>query len=155
MMPHALSRDLRSRAENYEHIQQRLASDMLVIDAKNREIKSLSEKLRHLEMGKAAPEFLKDLRQTKNQLKEMDLLVKRLRRTISTQTANVGGVGAASSSTSDANVNLSLDFYEKRIEKLEKLLKEKTNDLERLSYLFDWQKDSNVKIESNQNWVNY
>ena len=124
----ALSRDLRSRAENYEQIKQQLAADMRIIDTKNKEIKSLNEKLRLLEMGKMAPDYLKEMRQIKNQLKEMDLLVKRLRRPVATQTT---------SSSAEANVNISLDFYEKRIEKLEGLLREKTNDFERLNCLFD------------------
>lgn len=143
----ALSRDLRSRAENYEQLKQQLESDMRVINEKNKEIKGLNEKLKQLEMGKTAPEYLKDLRQVKNQLKEMDLLVKRLRRSIATQATN------GMPSSSEANVNISLDFYEKRIEKLEALLREKSNDLDRLNCLFGMNKNSNMSGVSSQPWV--
>ena len=119
----SLNKELLVKAEHCERAQRQIETDIKVIESKNKEIKSLSEKLRLLEIGKTAPDFLKDLRQAKNQLKEMDLVVKRLRR--------------PQANNSDSGVNISLDFYEKRIEKLEALLREKTSELDRVNCLFE------------------
>ena len=71
----AYNKELLVRVEYYEKHQHQIEQDIQIIDAKNKEIKNLSEKLRLLEINKTAPDYLKELRKAKNQLKEMDLLV--------------------------------------------------------------------------------
>lgn len=74
-----------------------------------------------MESGRTVPEYVRELKRVRAQLKEMDLLVKRLRKT----------------SDPNSGANLSLDYYEKRIESLESQLKERTLDLDRYRRLWE------------------
>ena len=98
--------------------------DLNVIRSKNKEIKKLNDKLKLLETGKLPVDCLRQQKIMKNQLKEMELLVKRLRaqRSQGNDENDVDSVDA---------VCLSIDFYQKKIEQLEVNLKEKNADLER------------------------
>lgn len=113
---------LKQKLEYYEKNQHQIEQDVKLIELKNLEMKKLQEKLKFIEMGKTAPEYIRELKRLKTQLKEMDLLVKRQKK---------------NSNSPNSEVNLSLDYYEKRIESLEAHLKEKTLDFDRYKRMWE------------------
>jgi hypothetical protein len=129
--------DLIKRVEYYEKNQHQIELDCKVIEAKNAEIKKLNEKLKQLEMGKQAPECLREIKRLKQQLKEMDLLVKRMRQSGRTSSMNIDRARSKENVDTRSTVTLSLEYYEKRIEQLEHSLKEKTLDFDRMNRM--WQ----------------
>lgn len=121
-----MNNNLKKLIGYYEKNQQQIEQDVIVINEKNKEIKSLSEKVSYLEKGRAVPDYVKEVRMLKSQLKEMDQALKRL---------NKRGSGSSTSNNKDA-INLSLNYYENRIEKLEKELKDKTLEVERFNQMW-------------------
>jgi protein QN1 len=111
-----VNKTLADKNEFYAKNQRQIELDIHVLSAKNKEIKKLNEKLKLLESGKTPVDCLRQIKSLKNQLIEMESLVKRLKQPHS----------------SAASVSLSIEFYEKKIEQLESQLKEKSLDLERL-----------------------
>jgi len=91
---------------------------MDVIRAKNKEIKKLNDKLKLLENGKLPVDCLRQQKVMRNQLKEMEALVRRLKDNSRQQNEN-------------DPVCLKLDFYERRIGDLTGMLAERDADLER------------------------
>ena len=133
------NKELLRRVDYYEKNQQQIELDIKIIDTKNKEIKRLQDKLKLLEMNKAAPECLKELKRAKNQLKEMDLLVKRIKKPTSAGFGVISNKNDLKQQQIDSNsvINLSLDYYESRIEQLEAQVKEKTHDLERFNRMWE------------------
>lgn len=125
-------RDLTERLHFYEKNQHQIEMDVKLIESKNQEIKRLKDNVKSLEMGKVTSDQIKELKRLRQQVKELDSLVKRQRRSHS-------AAKSPSNPQLDPNnfPNLSLDYYEKRIEHLEKQLKEKTFDLERLNRMWE------------------
>lgn len=72
--------EMRQRLEYYEKHQHQIEDDVKEIEARREEIKRLKEKLKALESGKTAPEYIRELKRVRTQLKEMELLVKRLKK---------------------------------------------------------------------------
>ncbi len=125
----AINKNLTQIVDYYEKNQQQIELDLKIIDSKNKEIKSLNDKVKYLEQSRVAPDYLKEIKRLKNQLKEMDLVVKRLRRSPNKdQASNV--------ISQNQSINLSLDYYEQRIESLEAMLKDKSYDVERLNRMW-------------------
>lgn len=114
---------LTEKNEYFNKNQRQIDLDLNVIRSKNKEIKKLNDKLKLLETGKLPVDCLRQQKIMKNQLKEMESLVKRLKS--QRFQPNDGSIDQA-----DA-VCLSIDFYQKKIEELERNLKEKNDDLER------------------------
>lgn len=133
------NKELLRRVDYYEKNQQQIELDIQIIDTKNKEIKRLQDKLKLLEMNKAAPDCLKELKRAKNQLKEMDLLVKRIKKPTSSGFGVISNKNDLKQQQIDSNsvINLSLDYYETRIEQLEAQVKEKTHDLERFNRMWE------------------
>ena len=132
--------ELRKRVAYYETNQQLIETDVLIIDEKNKEIKRLGDKLHAAEMGRAAPDFLKQIGAQKKQLREMHLLVKRLTDQTSSRLRRGGHQIVANqlspTTTPAPAVTLSIDYYEKRIEQLERQLRDKCTDAERLNRMW-------------------
>jgi protein QN1 len=128
----AKNKHLTQIVDYYEKNQRQIEMDARIVEVKNKEIRMLGEKVRALEQGRHAPEYVKELRRLKGQLKEMELVVKRMR--------SAPGSAATQQTSGFSNgsepINLSLDYYEQRIEGLEGKLREKTEDLERLNRMW-------------------
>ena len=120
--------DLLKRLEYYEKNQQQIELDVKVIESKNREIKRLGDRLKALESGRTPPDCLRQIKQLTNQLAQMDSLVKRYKK------PSENGVKAANAI---AVANMTLEYYENRINRLEEQLKDKTYEVERLSRMWE------------------
>lgn len=127
--------ELIKRVNYYEKNQQQIELDIKVIEQKNKEIKLLNDKLTKLESNRSAPECVKEIKKLKNQLKEMDIVIKRLRHD------NKDNINYNNSA-----VNLSIDYYEKRIEQLEVNLKEKSLEVDRINRMWIQKFDLNKQI---------
>ncbi len=73
------NKELTARVAFLNENQRQIDNDVSVIRGKNKEIKRLADKLKLLENGKTPVDCLRQQKVMKNQLAEMDLLVKRLR----------------------------------------------------------------------------
>ena len=125
----SINKNLTEIINYYEKNQRQIEIDVRIIEEKNGEIKRLNEKVKHLEQGRVAPDSMKEMKHLKNQLKEMDLVIKRLRKFSSSSTATTN-------LNAQNGVNLSIEYYEKRIEELEKKLKDKSYEVERLNRMW-------------------
>jgi len=112
-------RILTEKLNYYEKNERQIEIDIKVIDSQKKEIKKLNDRLKLLESGKTPVDCLKQIKQLKNQLKEMDSALKRLRQPLT-----------PGSNAADA-VSMSIDFYEKKIQELENKLKEKDQNFDR------------------------
>lgn len=119
----ASNRELTGRNAFLTENQRQIDADVAVIRSKNKEIKRLTDKLKLLESGRTPVDCLRQQKVMKNQLAEMDLLVKRLRAGCRSSAANQDQ-GEVSREQAEA-VCLSIDFYERKIRELEALVKEK------------------------------
>ncbi|RNA11247.1 hypothetical protein BpHYR1_008747 [Brachionus plicatilis] len=113
--------ELKKIVDFYEKNQQQIEQDVKIIDEKNKQIKKLNDKMQKIQMNKTGPDFVREITRLKKQLQEMDLVIKRMRQ---------GKKSEASP------INLSIDYYEQRIQDLEVKLKDKSLDVERLSRMW-------------------
>ena len=74
------SLELGKKVDFFNKNQRQIDLDVNVIRGKNKDIKKLTDKIKLLENGKIPVDCLREQKVMKNQLKEMDLLVKRLRK---------------------------------------------------------------------------
>ena len=118
------NKTLHKKVENFVQTQRQIELDINVINAKNKEIKKLNDKLKLIESGKSPVECMREIKSLKNQLVEMDSVVRRLKKPL---TANQFD----ELKTHADSVSMSIDFYEKKIEQLEAQLKEKDQFMER------------------------
>lgn len=114
--------EMKKIVEFYEKNQHQIEQDVKIIDEKNKQIKKLNDKIQKIEMNKTGPDFVRENIRLKKQVQELDLVIKRMRQ---------------SKKNEPSPINLSIDYYEKRIEDLEVKLKDKNLDIERLNRMWN------------------
>jgi len=141
------NKKLTARNESFEKSQRLIEQDMAVIRSKNKEIKKLNDKLKLLENGKLPVDCLRQQKIMKNQLKEMDTLLKKFKNNniqdvleifIKKQNTLVYLIFIDNfKSFSNDPALLKLDFYERKITELKNALTERDSELERCHRAFE------------------
>jgi hypothetical protein len=120
------NKQLKEKIKFFEINQKFIEDDVSEIELKNKEIKKLTDKIKLLENGKNVPENIKKLKDAQQHVRELEQIVKRLRsKQAPSEQAETG-----------EPLLTRIDYYEKRIEILEKSLNEKNKDYERLNRMW-------------------
>lgn len=131
---------LAKKLKFFEVNQKYIEDDLAVIDNKNKEIKKLNDKIKLLENNKNAPEYVKKLKEAQIQLKQLDQVIKRLRNSQNNnkQASNAANNATTTITSTDTNseISMRIEYYEKRIEQLEKNYAEKIKDYDRLNRMW-------------------
>ena len=119
-----------------------------IILSKDKEIEILKKKLQQFEHDKPQSNHITQIKKLKNQIKEMESIINRLKQPID-------------SSNSSKLANMSIHFYETKINELEDLIKAKDLNLEKSNRLWEQkynllqQKTSKSSISSEFKSINY